>query len=83
MFLRRAHGAGYSLGTEADVRAPLAFNVRTIDLHSIEPRRLRYDPRRGVAQDATIAALAYHGLEVLHRRSRAIPATDDANLKQP
>ncbi|MEZ6029318.1 MAG: SIR2 family protein [Hyphomonadaceae bacterium] len=77
-----------AFGTEGDIRRAFGpFNIRTIDLHSIEPRRLRYDSQeRGLLKSALSRALArHHGLELLHRRSRDIlyPRNpDDAKLKQ-
>ena len=68
----RVRAGVLAYGSDADVRAALdQHGIQEFDLHSIEPKRLRYDSgERGLLRDAlTQALMRQHGMTLLRRRS--------------
>ncbi|MBS1943337.1 MAG: SIR2 family protein [Bacteroidetes bacterium] len=68
----RVRAGVLAFGSDADVRAALdQYDIQEFDLHSIEPKRLRYDSgERGLLRDAlTQALMRQHGMTLLRRRS--------------
>ena len=69
-----------AFGADADVRAAFgAFDITDFTLHTIEPRRLRYESgERGLLRDALARAIVRHrGLDVIRKRSSDLLAPAD------
>lgn len=68
----RVRSGVLAFGSDSDVRAAFEqHGIQEFDLHSIEPKRLRYDSgERGLLRDAlTRALIRQHGMNLLRRRS--------------
>lgn len=68
----RVRAGVLAFGSDSDVRETLdQYGIQEFDLHSIEPKRLRYDSgERGLLRDAlTQALMRQHGMNLLRRRS--------------
>lgn len=71
-----------AFGLDADLRKAFAeFDIENLDVHSIEPRRLRYDSQeRGLMREALSKALArHHGMTLLRQRSRDLLTPNDVS----
>ena len=85
----RTNAGVLAFGAESEVRESFDdFTITTLDLHTLETKRQRYDStERGLLRDALIAAIVRERkLEVArHRRSTDLlaPANPEANIWQP
>lgn len=72
LLVARTRQGVLAFGSDRDVQtAFMDFGIDIFDLHSIEPKRLRYESgERGLLRDALSRALAReHGLNLIRRRS--------------
>lgn len=78
----RSKAGVLAFGSDTDVRATFdQYDIQEFDLHSIEPKRLRYDSgERGLLRDAlTQALMRQHGMILLRRRSTDLLTPADIN----
>ena len=80
----RTRSGVLAYGRDADVhKAFEPYGITDFDLHTVEPKRLRYDSgERGLLRDALTRAIQrYHRLDVVRRRSTDLLAPMDTNDK--